>query len=81
MKKNALVFTLLVIIPAIMVWWFYVPLAFFVIFYFKKIYITIFAGFVLDTLYFPEQFPMLFSISFIVSLLFITLENKLRYNV
>ena len=81
MKKNALVFTLLVIIPAIMVWWFYVPLAFFVIFYFKKIYITIFAGFVLDTLYFSEQFPMLFSISFIASLLFITLENKLRYDV
>lgn len=73
---------LLIITSIITVWWIYFPLALILIFLFKKTYSVLFAGIILDSIYFESgyrHFPLLFVTSFFVVVLFILLKDKLRY--
>ncbi len=75
------VIIVLVFLPVSSAWWLYLPLSFFSIFLLKRIYATIFAGFILDSVYFGGHYkhlPILFGTSLAIAIIFILLRDKLR---
>lgn len=87
-KVSILVFIILVVFPISLAWWIFFPLAIVSVFLLKQVYPTIIAGFILDVFYFGGQYeyilttlPIFLSASLVVSVVFILLESKFRYNV
>jgi hypothetical protein len=73
----------LIILPTSLVWWLFFPLSLVTIVFLNRIYATIFAGFVLDIIYFASaynNFPVMTTFSFVVSVIFVLFKDKLRLN-
>ena len=80
MKTNLFLFICIVIVSVSIAWWLFFFLIVASVFVFKKIYPGLFAGFVLDVIYFSHTFPKLLIAAFFTAILFLLVKNKLRYN-